>query len=60
MKNKFTDSNIGNYTIIKASNLRPCVKCGELTEYIDYCYEARICSKECEDKLTKDIMNKIN
>lgn len=59
MKNKFTDLNIGDYTVVKVDNLEPCIECGQLTQYIDYCFELRVCSKECDDKVTEDIMNTI-
>lgn len=59
MKNKFTDLNINGYTVMKVDDSKPCIECGELTEYIDYCYECRVCSKECDDKITEDIINTI-
>ena len=50
----------GNYLITK--DKRPCVICGKLTSRLDYCYELRICSKECQkviDQRYSDAMDKI-
>ncbi|MDU6995970.1 MAG: hypothetical protein E6356_14005 [Terrisporobacter othiniensis] len=56
---KFTDEDLNNYTIMKVSNFKPCAECGEPTQYIDYCYELRVCSKECESKITESIKNTV-
>lgn len=39
-------------TVIEAGNLRPCVVCGKMTKFIDYCFEERLCSEECDNKFT--------
>lgn len=44
--------NYGENCIIKVDNPEPCAVCGELTKFIDYCFETRFCSEECQDKLT--------
>lgn len=36
-------------------NYEPCCVCGKLTNRVDYCYEARICSKECENVINQEI-----
>lgn len=43
--------NYRDYGVIKAENKEQCVVCGEETNFIDYCFEARLCSEECQDKL---------
>lgn len=32
---------------------RPCIVCGDLTEYIEINYEARICSEECIEEMDR-------
>ena len=39
---KFNENNIKDYNIMKADDFKPCVECGEMTQYIDY-----ITSAEC-------------
>ena len=56
---KFTDKDLKYYTIMKADNFKSCIECSELTQYIDYCYECRVCSKECESKITENIKNTV-
>lgn len=41
------------YSIIKADEEKICAYCGVPTKYIDYCFEQRVCSTECQDKLDK-------
>lgn len=50
---KFNDTHLVNYTLIKDRDgiKKPCMICKEPTEYIDFCYEGRICSTECLDKM---------
>lgn len=36
-------------TMMKGSILTPCWHCSELTDWIDYCFEAHLCSEECYD-----------
>lgn len=47
--------NIENYRehcMIKVDDKAPCVICGDPTNFIDYCFESRLCSEECQRKLT--------
>ena len=53
--NKFNDSNLTGYTVVKDELKKPCIICKENTKYIDYCCEVRICSVKCYKKLTKTI-----
>ena len=53
---KFNDNNIKNYNIMKADNFKPCVECGEMTQYMDYIYECRMCSEECLEKTNEKLM----
>lgn len=34
-------------------SLKPCLSCGELTEFIEVCSEAHFCSEECENEFYK-------
>lgn len=52
-KEKFTHDNIKNYTVCLGTTKEPCAICGEPTNYIDYCCEARTCSVECYDELNQ-------
>lgn len=56
---KFTDKNLKDYTIMKVDNFKPCIECDEPTQYIDYVFEVRICSEECEHKITENIKNTV-
>ena len=38
---------IADKCILVGKNKRPCLICGELTDYIDVCSEAHFCSDEC-------------
>lgn len=42
-----TDEIVGNYILTKAR--KPCIVCGKLTNRLEYCYEAYLCSDECQD-----------
>lgn len=47
--------NIENYRehcVIKVDEPQPCEVCGYLTQFIDYCFEKRLCSEECQLELT--------
>ena len=35
---------------------QPCIVCKDKTNYIDYCLESRVCSKECYKELTERII----
>lgn len=48
--NKVED--ISERTVIEADDLKPCRVCGKPTKFIDYCYEARLCSKKCDAEYT--------
>lgn len=39
-------------TVIMSENCGPCVVCGRPTKYLDYCYEARLCSEACDKAFT--------
>ena len=56
---KFNDEKIKDYTIMKVDTFKPCILCGESTQYIDYVFECRVCSEECENQLTEDIMSTV-
>ena len=51
---KFTDESIKKYSLIKSDDKKPCCKCGEPTEYIEFCYELRLCSKECLQEINDE------
>ena len=53
---KFNESNMKDYNIMKADNFKPCVECGEMTQYMDYIYECRMCSEECLEKTNEELM----
>lgn len=38
----------------------PCIVCGKLTNRLDYCYEAYICSIECDRKFTNKLFESEN
>lgn len=50
---ELTDSELGERCILRMGGLSPCHVCGELTEYIDYCYVENICSEECQKSFDK-------
>lgn len=52
---KYNDDNIKENTIMKVDNFKPCTECGEPTRYIDYIYECRVCSEECNNIITEFI-----
>lgn len=58
-KEKFTYDNMKNHTVCLGTKQEPCVICGEPTNYIDYCCEARTCSIECYDELNQMISTSI-
>lgn len=37
-------------TLLVSDHEEPCVECGELTRFIDYCGESYLCSEECSYK----------
>ena len=41
--------------ILRGRDSRPCVICGEPTEFLDVCYESRICSDECQYKMDSEM-----
>lgn len=45
---------------IVADNPRPCAKCGEMTNYVEYCVEMPLCSKECIDTFYSEIYKEPN
>ena len=51
---KFTDEELRSKSIIRVNNKKPCHICGENTRYIDFCYETRICSTECQGIIDKE------
>jgi len=57
---KFTDNDLEICSLIKCEELKPCNVCGEPTEYVEYCYEVRCCSKECKKKLDDDYEETVN
>lgn len=54
--NKFDNINSERYTVVKVETEQPCMICKDKTNYIDYCLEVRVCSKECYEKLTQRII----
>ena len=56
---KYNKDNINTNTIMEGKESKPCIVCGDSTQYIDYVYECRVCSEECEEILTRDIMNTV-
>lgn len=38
----------------------PCAVCGKETRFIDICWEAHICSDECEKELCDEFMQALN
>jgi hypothetical protein len=36
-------------------SLKPCLLCGEPTEFIEVCSEAHFCSEECENEFYKSM-----
>lgn len=38
----------------------PCAVCGRETQFIDICWEAHICSEECEKELCDEFMQSLN
>jgi hypothetical protein len=59
MSNKilFTDEDIKNYSLIKDDKLAGCMVGKQPTQYIEYCCEGRLCSKECHDIFYKQVEN---
>ena len=57
---KFSDKDLEVRNLIKCEDLKPCNVCKEPTEFIDYCYECRCCSEECEKKLDDDYEATVN
>lgn len=53
---KFKQENI-KQSIMKGKLKLPCFSCGEPTEYIDFCYEVRCCSTECQNKLNEEYLD---
>ena len=51
---KFTDESLKKYSLIKSEDKKPCAKCGELTEFVEYCYELRLCSEECLQEINNE------
>lgn len=39
--------------ILISDEEKPCTMCGEMTRYIDYFSEGRMCSEECMSELDK-------
>lgn len=54
--NKFNNVNVEGYTVVKVETEQPCIVCKDKTNYIDYCLESRVCSKECYKELTERII----
>lgn len=40
---------------IRSDKEKPCVVCGKLTPFIEFCYESYVCSDECIQKLDAEI-----
>jgi hypothetical protein len=56
---KFEKENLDK-SIMKGKIKLPCSVCGEPTEYIDFCYEARCCSTECQSKMDEDYLKVVS
>lgn len=41
---------VRNGEVLVCKELRPCIMCGELTEFVEICSEGRFCSDECMDR----------
>ena len=54
------NNNAKEGTIFLVEDYKPCCVCEKPTNRVDYCYEARICSRECEDVLDKEWMKQEN
>ena len=52
---KYDFEYIADKCILVDKNKRPCLICGELTEYIDVCSEAHFCSDECTKAFYKQL-----
>lgn len=48
-------TDLNKTTLMKVDTIFPCEVCGKPTQFIDYCYEMRLCSSECEDEFLKDL-----
>jgi hypothetical protein len=52
-----------NSSMMKGSSefpLKPCWHCKELTNWIDICFEAHLCSEECSNAKWKEYMEACN
>ena len=57
---KFVEEDVRKFSIIKVDNEEPCRVCKEDTQYIEFCYEARICSTECLETTNTEIMGEVH
>lgn len=49
-----TDDELRGRSMLEGNNEEECFLCGQPSKYIDYCYEARICSEECQKTMNDD------
>ena len=47
---KFTENHVYDYGLITCDYKRPCMMCGEETEYIEWFCQGRLCSTECYEE----------
>lgn len=48
--NEITDA-----IIMRSDHCEPCACCGEMTDYVDVCFEVYVCSDECQFNIDNDI-----
>ena len=49
------DMEMCDVIILKGTLSEPCTVCGRPTPYVDVCYEAHVCSDECQAVLDREI-----
>jgi len=42
--------------IVKYKAIGPCLCCGKMTDWFDYCMDAWVCSTECNYKMEEQIL----
>ena len=44
------DMRVRNGEVLVCKEIKPCIMCGEPTNFVEICSEGRFCSDECMDK----------
>ena len=44
---KYTSENMHEYTLMESDEYQRCMMCINMTKFIDYICEGRLCSEEC-------------